>query len=121
LKLNVPIPSANVVAKKYSYYYDYQIAEKNTQQAKIKARLEQEQLKIEYEKAVSQALVNKEILELRQDSYLKNKLLYSKGLIGLEQTINSFNSMVNANYNLISSQTSVELALTKIEINNSIK
>ncbi len=121
LKLNVPLPSANTIAKKYSSYYDFQLAEINLQQAKIKSKLEQEELIIAYDKAVSQAKANKAIYDLRADTYLKNKQLYAKGLIGLEQTLNSFNAMVNANYNLISSLTSIELTLTKIEINNSVQ
>jgi outer membrane protein len=118
LKLNVPIPSANTISKKTSAFYDYQLAQKNTEQVKIKADLDHRQLSNDYEKALSQYTTNREVLALRKDSYDKNKNLYTEGVLGLDQTINSFNAMINANYNLISSKINVLLAQAKIEINN---
>ncbi len=121
LKLNIPIPSASVVSKKYSTFYDYQLAQKATKQAKIKAALDEQQLRNEYEKALSQFNANIEIVELRNDTYVKNKNLYKEHLLGLNQTLNSFNAMVNARYRLISSEVNVQLALAKIDINIKIK
>jgi outer membrane protein len=118
LKLNVPIPSANTISKKTSAFYDYQLAQKNTEQVKIKADLDHRQLGNDYEKNLSQYATNREVLDLRKDSYDKNKNLYTEGVLGLDQTINSFNAMINANYSLISSKINVLLAQAKIEINN---
>ena len=51
----------------------------------------------------------------------KNKNLYAEGLISIDRTLNSFNAMLNANYNLITSKVSILLAQSKIDINNKIK
>jgi ABC-type Zn uptake system ZnuABC Zn-binding protein ZnuA len=57
---------------------------------------------------------------LRKDTYEKNLANYEAGILSLEQTIRSFNEMVNSQYNLISSEKMVEMTLAKININNII-
>ncbi|MCU0322957.1 MAG: TolC family protein [Chitinophagaceae bacterium] len=121
LKLAIPVPNASTIANKYNSKYNYQLAQKTTEQDKIKASLQQQQLMNDYNKAFSQYLSNKELYALRKDSYDKNKNLYAEGLISLDQTLNSYTAMVNANYNLTSAQVSILLAQSKININNTIK
>jgi outer membrane protein len=120
-KINIPMPGSNSVANTSKAKFDYEIAKQNTEQAKIKSVLEREQLSTDYEKAFSQYTTNKEIYALRKDTYKKNKNLYKAGILGLDQTINSYNAMVNADYTMTSSHVNVLLALAKIEINNTIK
>jgi outer membrane protein TolC len=121
LRLNIPIPSSGSITQVSKAKYDYLLAQKNTEQQKIKAELETRQLDVDYDKAVSQAASNNEIFLLRKETYEKNMTLYNGGLIGLEQTLNSFNAMMNSNYNLVSAQVAVAAAKAKIDINNSIK
>jgi outer membrane protein TolC len=121
LRLSIPIPSSNTITQVSKAKYDYLLAQKNTEQQKIKTELEAKQLSIDYDKALSQAKTNSEIFMLRKETYEKNLNLYNEGLTGLEQTLNSFNSMVSSNYNLIASQVAVIAAKTKIDINNTIK
>jgi outer membrane protein TolC len=121
LKLNFTLPNANMISNKTKAYFDYELAKKNTQQAQIKVDLNSKQLSNDYEKAISQQQSNAEILEIQRDTYLKNKNLYAEGLIGIDRTLNSFNAMLNANYNLITSKVSILLAQSKIDINNKIK
>ena len=121
LKLGFNLPSSKSISQKTNAQFDYQLAQRNTEHAKTKAALEHKQLGTDYDKAVSQANANKEIYALRKDTYEKNQLLYTEGLIGIDQTINSYNAMVNAHYSLISAQINVQLAQSKIDINNKIK
>ncbi len=120
-KLSWVLPTANSVSQIYKAKYDYQLAVKNTEQTKIKAELTNKQLGVNYEKALSQWNTNQALYQLNADSYQKNLNVYNDGLLGLDQTLNSFNAMVNSNYNLISSGISVLLAQAKIEINNKMK
>lgn len=120
-KLTMTIPTATSISQKYKAKYDYELAQKNTEHTKIKADLEFKQLGVDYEKALSQSKTNAEIFALRKDTYEKNQKLYAEGLLGIDQTINSYNAMVNGNYSLISSNVNVLLALSKIDINNNIK
>jgi outer membrane protein TolC len=121
LRLSIPIPSSNTITQVSKARYEYLLAQKNREQQKIKAELDVKQLDVDYEKAVSQAKSNNEIFLLRKDTYEKNLNLYNEGLVSLEQTINSFNAMVNSNYSLISARVAILAAKTKIDINNSIK
>lgn len=121
LKLIYNLPSARSVSQIYNAKFEYQLAQKNTEHYKIKAELDYKQLETDYEKALSQAKTNYEIYLLRKDTYEKNQKLYQEGLMGIDQTINSYNAMVNASYSKISSQINVALAQSKIDINNKIK
>lgn len=118
LRLNFNLPNAITIAKQSKNKYDYLLSQKNTEKAGIKSSLEQQQLRNDWQKAVSQQASNAQMLALQQDSYQKNKTLYSEGVLGIDRVLNSFTSMVNAEYNLIASQVSVLLALEKIKLNN---
>ncbi|TAH20775.1 MAG: TolC family protein [Cytophagales bacterium] len=120
-RLSMPLPSASSISQSYKAKYDHQLTKNNTEQFKIQSKHTSNQLIVDYEKAISQKTSNKAIYELRKDTYEKNLQNYEAGIISLDQTIRSFNEMVNSQYNLISAEKTVEMALTKININNKIK
>ena len=115
------MPTAKSISQVYNAKFEYQLTQKNSEQSKIKSELEFKQLITDYEKANSLANTNIEVFNLRKDTYEKNQKLYSEGLIGIDQTINSYNAMVNASYSSTSSQINTQLAQAKIDINNKIK
>ncbi|MCU0440213.1 MAG: TolC family protein [Raineya sp.] len=121
LKLTFALPNATLIANRTQASYNYKLTKKSTEQAKIKADLEVKQLANDFDKASSQTSANKEIYGLRMDTYQKNKNLYSQGLMSLDQILNSFNAMVNAEYSLISSKINILLAQAKIDIHNKVK
>ncbi|SEP40432.1 TolC family protein [Mucilaginibacter sp. OK283] len=121
LKLSIPFPSSNTMSQTSKAKYDYLLAQKNTEQQKIKSDLQVRQIYTDYDKALSQATANKEIYLLRKENYQKYLNLYTEGQASLEQTLNKFNEMVSSHYNLVSSQVTVLNAKTKIDINNRIK
>jgi outer membrane protein TolC len=121
IKLSIPLPSSQALTQSSKSKFDYLIAKNNTEQKKIQVDLNTQLLQTDYEKAKSQFLSSDEIFSLRKDTYQKNLLNYNEGVLTLEQTINSFNAMVNSNYNFISSAINILLAETKIKINNNIK
>ncbi len=118
LNLSIPIPSAQNISQKYTAKFDYQTAQNNTEQARIQAKLNQQTLSSEYAQSISQRNANQKILALEEDSFDKNKQLYVEGIIGLDEVLNSYNSMVNAQYELIASQVDILLNQAKIFINN---
>lgn len=121
LKASWAIPTANSISQISKAKYDYLLARENTLHNQIKSDLDIAQLSNDFEKAKSQAITNKKVFELREDSYRKNLANYSSGVLGLDQTLNSFNSMVTSDYNYISSVINLMLAQAKIQINNKIK
>jgi outer membrane protein TolC len=120
-KLAIPIPNASSIGNNSKAKFDYEIAKKTTEQETIKANLTKEQLNVDYYKALSQEKNNKQVLDLRKDSYNKNRILYEQGLLSLDQTLNSYTAMVNAEYSLTTSTINIQLVQAKININNSIK
>jgi outer membrane protein len=121
LKLNIALPNANTISNKYKAQFDYQLAQKNTEEAKIKVNLTFSQLENDWEKAMSQSRSYTEIVVLQQDTFTKNNNLYIEGLISIDRVLNSFNAMTNAIYSLNSSKVSISLAQSKIDINNKTK
>lgn len=119
-KVAIPIPSSTLIANTSKAKYDYELAKKSTEQAKIQSKLDYEKLIVDYDKTISQYNSNTEIYNLRKDTYFKNKNLYREGLIGIDQTLNSYNAMVSANYNRIASKVSIKLQQAKIDINNKV-
>jgi outer membrane protein TolC len=119
-KIAIPLPTSKSVANTSKAKFDYELAKKSTEQAKIKSKLDYEKLIVDYDKTISQYTSNKEIYDLRKETYFKNKNLYRDGLIGIDQTLNSYNAMVNADYNRIASKVSLKLQQAKIDINNKI-
>jgi outer membrane protein TolC len=119
-KIAIPLPTSKSVANTSKAKFDYELAKKSTEQAKIKSKLDYEKLIVDYDKTISQYTSNKEIYDLRKETYFKNKNLYRDGLIDIDQTLNSYNAMVNADYNRIASKVSLKLQQAKIDINNKI-
>ena len=120
IRLSMPLPSATSISQFSKAKYDYQLAKNSTAKLKIQSDLNTNQLTVDYDKAISQRESNKVIYEIRKETYEKNLNNYEAGVISLEQTVRSFNEMVSSHYNIISSEKKVELALTKININNKI-
>lgn len=121
IKMSIPIPDARTISQTSRAKYDYLLAKNNVEQARIKAGIENNQLQLDFEKALANYKTNEEIFSLRKDSYQKKLLNYNQGITSLDQTLNSFNAMVNSNYQLISSAINILLTETKISINNKIK
>jgi outer membrane protein len=121
LRLNLPLPNANTLSNKFKAQFDYQLAQKNSEQARIKADLTTKQLETDWEKAVSQIKNYAEIVAIQKETYSKNRNLYNEGLLSIDRVLNSFNAMINANYSLNSSKVSILLAQAKIDINNKMR
>lgn len=115
------IPTANQFQQISKAKYDYLLSKETTLHTYIKSDLEFQQLNIDFDKAKSQMNSNKMIDDLRTDTYYKNLENYKQGLISLEQLLNSYNAMLNSNYNYISSTAGTLLSQSKIFINNQIQ
>jgi outer membrane protein TolC len=118
LRLNWNIPNANLITNKNNAKYNLILAQKATEQAEIKAKNEQAQLDNEIAKSFSKYKHQKEVVQIQNDTYMKNLSLFKEGILSLDKLLTSFSNKVNAEYNLINSQVNIELANKKIEINN---
>lgn len=121
VRLSLPLPSAHSISQLGKARYDYSLAQEQSQQALLQAKLKQQQLRTEYQQALAQLQSNQALLQLQQDTYAKNRINYSAGVIGLEPTLRSYQAMVSSASNRINAAISVLLAQSKIYINNTFK
>nr|MCU0450600.1 TolC family protein [Bernardetiaceae bacterium] len=118
VKLVWSSPSANTLSQLFKAKYDYRLAQQNTAKVELQAGLQAQKLNVDHAKAVSQWKTNRQVYELNRDTYQKNLNLYRDGILSLDQTLTSFNTMTNSEYNLISSSVNILLAKSKIYLNN---
>lgn len=120
LRLSIPFPTAGSLAQSSKSKYDYLLAKNSIEHIKIQSKLNDSQLIIDYNKALSQRESNREIYRIRKDTYEKNMQNYEAGIISIETAIKSFTDMIGSQFNFISSEKLVDMYLTKIDINNKI-
>src|SRR5262249_20686304 len=95
LKLSWNLPNSNTITSRNDAKYNYLLSKKTTEQSRLNAELESEQLNTGYQKAFSMFNSCREIERLQLESYEKNKNIYLDGLQDLDKTINSFTRFVN--------------------------
>jgi outer membrane protein len=118
LRVQYILPTANTVANRSKSRFDHLLSQKNIEKVKIQIELEQKKLENEWTKAHSQQQNDQLILDLQRDNFQKNRDLYAEGLLGIDRVLTSFSAVLNAEYNLIASQVSIQLAQAKININD---
>ena len=121
LRLSIPLPSANTISQRFKTQYDYLLAQEDYKQAQIKANNQVNQLNIDYQKALNKAKSTQVIVQIKKEIYLKNLMNFQAGIINLNRLLESFQAMLDAEYEFLASQVAVQLAVQKINIHNNIK
>jgi len=121
LKLSVPLPNSKSVADRFNARYDQQLARETLRQEELSSAREHQNLSIEWDKAAAKVESKATILSLQADTYRKNRRLYTEGLLGLDRTLDSLNTLIQTDYELVESKVNLMLAAAKIEINNQIQ
>jgi hypothetical protein len=121
LRLNVPIPGANQIGAYHNQKYQLDKSSLNAEQAAIQDELEASNLNIALNQVRSEHDNAQKVAGLRKLSYSRNVLNYEAGLVTLEYTINSLNTLVDADYAVIAAKHKVSLQEQLIKINNTIK
>ncbi len=118
LKATLPIPSGSTLAGRYRAKFDADLARLDAERAVVQAEVSREKLVAAYQKAASGYRVSREIYQLRLDTYQKNLLNYQAGITSPDLVLESFRAVVDSRFTLISEQIGIQLAKTKIDINN---
>lgn len=121
LRLNFVIPDANKLAQSSTVKSNVELANLNLKKQQLLQDSEQEQLRLEYQKARESEAINKKIEVLKNDTYLKNLNLFQQDIYPTENLINSFTDALNARLNHQVSSILVAFQQAKININNTIK
>ncbi len=118
VKINFSLPNSNSITQLFKAKIDAQRMRKSAEEFMINQGLEQKELEINWQRKYSQTQTNAKLLELQQSNFKTNTNLYNEGQLPIDKLITSFTNLVNAEYNLIASLASLQLAQIKIEIYN---
>ncbi|MEL6194779.1 MAG: TolC family protein, partial [Bacteroidota bacterium] len=120
-RLNIPLLGRRQIASNISAKHDFLLTQESRKQAVLQAANEKEKLTTSLKRATAKEASLLSIYQLKKDTYEKNYLSYQQGIMDLNQTLSSFQDMVNAEYSWIGSSLEVEEAKMKIHINNTIR
>lgn len=118
LTLTFNLPSSSTLSNVRQSKLEYQIATREVEKVQHASVIDKSRLENNYDEALSELAISGEIRELNADTYEKNINLYSQGLISVDRLLDSYEAMVNAEYAANSAAISLELAHSKILINN---
>ncbi|MGZ3864753.1 MAG: TolC family protein [Bacteroidia bacterium] len=119
LRISVPFPpDANRFSQNYTAKTNYRIATLNAEHARLQNDLSNQSLNLEYDKAYSSYATSKNIYELKDSNYQKSLNQYKEGILSTDIILTAFTDLVNSRLTMVSSQSALEFAKTKININN---
>jgi outer membrane protein TolC len=121
LRLNYAIPDANKNSQNKVVKTNLAVAQLNNQKQLLQQDFEQKQLQLEYQKAIENEKLTKEILTLKSDTYQKNLNLFKQDIYPTENLILSFMDELNATLNQTVAKVNIEFQNAKININNTLK
>lgn len=122
LRISVPFPpDVNKLSQNYTSKINYRIAYMTAEHAKLQNDLNNENLNLEYEKALSSYGIAKEVYTLKTSNYSKSLNQYKEGIMSTDIFLTAYTDMLSSKINLSASQAALEHAKTRIQINNNIK
>jgi outer membrane protein len=122
LKLSVPLPfDVTRLSQNYTSKINYTISKINEQHGALQNQINNKQLELDYQKAISGYTTSKKVSELKEVNYSKSMNQYKEGILSTENLLLSFTDKINAELNLISASASLQFVQSKIKINNTIQ
>lgn len=119
LKMNYDLPtSVQKHTAVHSKSIQLKMAEINAEHSKKENENRNTQLMLDYEKSISQLENLKKIVELKNDSYLKNNNQYIENILPLDKLLISQNDLIISQLNVVSALATIGFNKTKIEIYN---
>ncbi|MHB8260634.1 MAG: TolC family protein [Bacteroidia bacterium] len=120
-KLTFNIPDVNHLLSSYNAKINYHTSLINMDHSKLQNDISNNQLRLDYEKAYSQFIANKQIFQLREENYNMAFRQYNQAILSFDQLLLAFNDMLLSRFNYSSSLANLLFTKTKIDINNTIK
>lgn len=121
-RLSVPLlPEISKIAAVRADKLNLEIARNNLSRAEQQDRINEEQLRLGFQKALDSYEIAVQIELLHRESYQKNLDLYNEGVQSTTDTMHSFENWLNSNINVASALGAVEYAKSMVLINEAIK
>ena len=97
------------------------IASINLEHTALQNKLSNQQLEVDYQKALSQVNKTENIYILKKDNYSKSIKQYNENILPLDRLLTYFNDMWSSKLNTALLQTDAKFLKSKIDINNTVK
>jgi OMF family outer membrane factor len=122
LRISVPFPpDVNKLSQNYTSKINYRIANMTAEHARLQNDLTNENLNLDYEKALSSYSIAKEIYTLKNNNYGKSLNQYKEGIMSTDIFLTAYTDMLTSKINVSAAQAALEHAKTRIQLNNNIK
>ena len=120
-KMTINIPDVNHLLSSRNAKINYQISQINFEHGKLQNDLSNDQLRVDYQKAYSQYLLNKQINLLKEENYKMATNQYNQEILSFDKLLLAYTDMLSSRFNYSSSLANLLFTKTKVDINNTIK
>ena len=118
LRLNLDLPTAQRIANTRNKSIQVKILSNSEEHAVKENEIKNQQLLLDYEKALKQAENYKKIVLLKKDTYDKNYNQFKENILSLDKLLISQNDMLISKLNLVVALANISFNKNKIDINN---
>lgn len=118
LKLNLDLPTAQRIANTRNKSIQVKMLSNSEEHAVKENDIKNQQLLLDYEKALKQVENYKKIVSLKKDTYDKNYNQFKENVLSLDKLLISQNDMLVSKLNLVVALANISFNKNKIDINN---
>lgn len=118
LKLNLDLPTAQRIANTRNKSIQVKMLSNSEEHAVKENEIKNQQLLLDYDKALKQAENYKKIVSLKKDTYDKNYNQFKENILSLDKLLISQNDMLVSKLNLVVALANISFNKNKIDINN---
>jgi outer membrane protein TolC len=118
LKLNLELPTAQRISNTQNKRIQVKILNNSEEHAVKENEVKNQQLLLDYEKAVKQAENLRKISALKKDTYDKNYNQFKENVLSLDKLLISQNELLQSKLNVVLALATISFNKNKIDINN---
>ncbi len=121
LRLSLPFPDVSRYTSTQKLQISKTILEENAKHTKLQSDLQNRQISLDYEKAYSQLVVNKQIYNLKEENYSLALNQFNMSILSPDKLLATFNDMISSRFNYTNSLSNLLYTKSIIKINNTVK
>ncbi|MDX2173834.1 MAG: TolC family protein [Bacteroidota bacterium] len=118
LKLNLELPTAQRISNTQNKRIQVKILSNSEEHAVKENEIKNQQLLLDYDRALKQAENFKKIAALKKDTYEKNYNQFKENILSLDKLLISQNELLQSKLNVVLALANISFNKNKIDINN---
>jgi outer membrane protein TolC len=121
-RISVPFPpDVSKLSNSYNSKINYRISKMNSEHMALQNAMNNENLNLDQQKALSAYETSSKIYDLKKSNYQKSLNQYREGILPTDILLTNFNDLLIAEINYTSAKAQLGFSTTKLSINNSVK